>query len=57
MNLCQKGRFTKIAFLSSANFPGKVKKVVDFDELTENGRDTFNDGIGNFGEYKLYKAN
>ena len=57
INLCKKGRFTKVAFLSSANSPVKVKKVVDIDELTENGRDTFNDSIGNFGEYKLYKAN
>lgn len=57
INLCKKGRFTKVAFLWGANSPGKIKKVVDFDELTENGRDTFNDSISNFGEYKLYKAN
>ena len=57
INLCKKGRFTKIAFLLGANSPGKVKKVVDLDELTENSRDTFNDSISNFGEYKLYKAN
>lgn len=57
INLCRKGRFTKIAFLAGANSPGKIKKVVGFDELSKNGGNTAHDSIGNFGEYKLYKAN
>lgn len=57
INLCQRGRFTKIAFLSGANSPGKIKKVVGIDELSKNNGNSANDSIGGFGEYKLYKAN
>lgn len=56
-NLCRKGRFMKIAFLSGAGAPGKIKRIAGIDEFTENSGNNLSDGIGNFGEYKLYKAN
>lgn len=57
ITLCKKGRFMKIAFLSGANSPGKIQRIVGIDELIENSRNNIDDSVGNFGEYKLYKAN
>lgn len=57
INLCKKGRFMKIAFLSGAFLPGKIKRIADINEFTENGGNTLADTVGNFSEYKLYKAN
>lgn len=57
IDLCRKGRFMKIAFLSGASSPGKIKRIAELNELTENCGNNLADGVGNFGEYKLYKAN
>lgn len=57
LNLCKKGNFSKIAFLSGANSPGKIKKVVGIDELTQNSGNNSDDSVGGFGGYKLHKAN
>lgn len=57
LNLCKKGLFMKIAFLSGASSPGKIKRIADINEFTENSGNTLADTVGNFGEYKLYKAN
>lgn len=57
LKLCRKGRFTKIAFLEGANSPGKIKRIVGTDELTENSRNISDCSVGSFSEYKLYKAN
>lgn len=56
-NLCKNGNFSKIAFLSGASSPGKIKKVVGADELTENIRSISDNSVGDFSGYKLYKAN
>lgn len=57
LNFCRKGNFSKIAFLSGADSPGKIKKVVGVDELTQNGGNNSGDSVGSFSGYKLYKAN
>lgn len=57
LKLCRKGKFTKIAFLEGANSPGKIKRIVGTDELTENSRNISDCNVGGFSEYKLYKAN
>lgn len=57
LNLCKKGNFSKIAFLSGADSPGKIKRVVEFDEFCQSGRNNADNSVGSFAEYKLYKAN
>lgn len=49
ISLCRMGGFNKIAFLNGNNIPGKIKKVVTYNELLESSRGTFNLTFSNAG--------
>ena len=57
LSLCKIGQINKIVFLSGSNMPGKVKRIVNCNELLENIRNNTDASVRNTCEPLLYKAN